>query len=122
MLVDVSSVVWMSLLAGQDKEFGREVMVSTQTADGVKVKKVLVNSAQYGYENAVNHIVAALRRFELVPSNLILVVEGHNTKALRTIHLRQYKAGRDSRPPLYSMKSKKDLSMISTQENIITSQ
>lgn len=99
MLVDVSSVVWMSLLAGQDKEFGREVLVSTQTADGVKVKKVLVNSAQYGYENAVNHIVAALRRFELVPSNLILVVEGHNTKALRTVHLKQYKAGRDSRPP-----------------------
>lgn len=89
-LVDTSSVCWMALLAGKDKEHGREIYSGD--------KKVWVNSALYGYENAVNHLAAALRRFNCKPSDMIFVVEGQFSKALRKLMLPQYKETRDSRP------------------------
>lgn len=90
MLLDMSSICWMSLYAGEDKEFGRRMDFNG--------KSVLVNSAQHGYENAVNHIVAAMTKFNLVPSDLILVIEGENSKSLRQFILPSYKDTREARP------------------------
>ncbi len=53
LLVDVSSVLWMSLLAGKDPEFGREVEFEG--------KKVHVNGWQFGYECAMGHLTSVLK-------------------------------------------------------------
>lgn len=90
LIFDVSSIVWTGLLAGKDEEFGRKV-----EHEG---KEVYVNSASHGYENAMNMVMGALRRFNAVPSQCILVVEGKSSKALRQGMFQGYKAGRDSRP------------------------
>ena len=72
LIIDLSSVSWKALLAGEDKEFGRIV-----EHEGKQVK---VNSAEYGYENAMNHIVAAMNDHGIVPINVIIVREGANSK------------------------------------------
>ena len=86
---DMSSVVWTSLLVGKDAE-GVEVEL-----DG---KKHWINSAEYGYENAVNLMLAALEEADCVPSNMILVVEGMHSKKKRTMISADYKANRGVRP------------------------
>lgn len=91
MIVDVSSVCWTSLLAGEDAEHGYEV-----EHEGNKVK---VNSAAFGFENALTYLVAAMKRFNLVPHQMIFVIEGESSKLLRKSFLPQYKEDRDSRPP-----------------------
>lgn len=91
MIVDVSSVIWSGLLAGKDAEFGKTVEFNG--------KQVNVNSAEYGYENAVNHTLAAMKNFDLQPSQLLFVVEGPNSKTLRRSMLPTYKEDRDTRPP-----------------------
>ena len=91
LLVDVSSVCWMSLLAGDDKENGYTVQ-----HEGKEVK---ISSAAFGFECAINHLVASMNRFDIVPSDMILVVEGANSKSLRKSIYPLYKEGRDSRPP-----------------------
>ena len=90
MIIDVSSVVWMSLLAGKDVE-GREV-----DHEG---KKVWVNSAAFGYENAVSHITSAMNKLGIVPIDMIFVIEGMKSKERRKFILEQYKETRQSRPP-----------------------
>jgi 5'-3' exonuclease len=98
LIVDMSSMLWTALLAGKDKEFGIEVMFTpepTEKNPKPEPKKVLVNSAQYGYENLINHFVSVLNQFEMGPMDMILVVEGLNSKLMRQNILPQYKAGRD---------------------------
>jgi 5'-3' exonuclease len=90
-IADVSSICWTSLLVGKDKENGRKVEFEG--------KEVLVNSATFGYENAINYITSALKQVNVQPINLILVVEGKNSKSLRQQMLAGYKDTRDSRPP-----------------------
>ena len=86
---DMSSVLWTCLSAGKDVE-------------AVKVEHngrlMPVNSAAYGYENAVNHIVATLRNTGLVPRNMIMVFEGIDSKAPRLAIANTYKAKRGNRP------------------------
>lgn len=91
LIVDVSSVMWMSLLAGKSKEFGSMV-----EHEG---KEVWVNGWEHGYDAALNHITSVMDRFELTPKDLILVVEGVNSKSRRKALSQTYKATRDSRPP-----------------------
>lgn len=91
MVVDVSSVCWTSLMAGKDNEFGRDVEF-----DG---KTVRVNSAAFGYENAMSHIVAAMNQVGVRPHQVILVVEGMNSKSLRKMFMPTYKDTRETRPP-----------------------
>mgnify|MGYP001600784380 CR=1 FL=1 len=83
--VDMSSVLWTCLLAGKDVE-------------GVKVEHngrlKLINTAAYGYENAVNSIVSTLKNCGLVPRNLIMVFEGVDSKAPRLAISNTYKAKR----------------------------
>lgn len=47
-IIDLSSVLWTCLLASKDKEFGRKVMFEE--------KEVYINSAGYGFANAMNHL------------------------------------------------------------------
>lgn len=86
-IVDLSSVIWTCLFAGKDTEFGREVI-----SDG---KKYQVNSASYGYENSLNHLLFMMDKLKLVPVDLIFVAEGKNSKAERQNIHPAYKANRD---------------------------
>lgn len=87
-LVDLSSVVWTSLMAGEDKEFGRKVLNEAG-------KPVQLNSATHGFDNAVNHIVKALTDHDLVPRDMTIVEEGKNSKGLRTRMYEGYKNKKD---------------------------
>lgn len=90
-IVDMSSIMWTCLLAGVDKEFGRIVQFQD--------KPFQVNSAIYGYDNAINHISAMLRDLDMTPMQLICVVEGKESKLLRTQIMPTYKGGNvESRP------------------------
>ena len=91
MIVDMSSVCWTGLLVGEDKEFGRKVEFEG------KVRSV--NSAKFGYENAMNHLVSSMKAVNLTPKQVVLVVEGKDSKLLRRAVLDTYKAKRDARPP-----------------------
>jgi len=90
LLVDMSSVIWTSLSAGTD-------------VDGIVVvqddKKIVVPTCAYGYENAVNMIVAALREQGLQPRDMIMVFEGKDSKSRRCMIDPTYKAGRGKRVP-----------------------
>ncbi len=87
---DMSSVIWTSLLAGKDPE-GVEVIHEEKT--------VWVNSAEYGYENAVNMMLAPLRDYNGNPCDMVLVAEGKSSKKRRTMIFPEYKGNRDARPP-----------------------
>jgi DNA polymerase family A/5'-3' exonuclease, N-terminal resolvase-like domain len=87
--VDLSSILWTCLRVGKDPE--------GQLVD-FKGKKVLVNSAPYAYENAVNSIVATLKEWDMTPVDMILVPEGMNSKAPRLAISKEYKATRDDKP------------------------
>lgn len=86
-LIDVSSVIWTCLFAGKDK-MGSEVA----TPDG---KTKWVNTGPYGYENAIDHVIKAMNYIGLTPKDIILVVEGRDTKAVRKRLLPEYKNGRE---------------------------
>lgn len=90
LLLDMSSVMWTSLSAGTD-------------VDGTVVvqddKKITVPTCAYGYENAVNMIVAALREQGLQPRDMIMVFEGKDSKSRRCMIDPTYKAGRGKRVP-----------------------
>ena len=90
-LFDMASVTWTALRAGVDKD---SLVVEHNG------KQVTVNSAAYGYENAVNHMVATLKRWNLTPKDCVLVFEGMDSKKRRCMIDPTYKAKRDgSKPP-----------------------
>ena len=91
---DMASVIWTGLRAGKDVE-GIEVVHNGKT--------MLVNSAGYGYENCVNHIVSALKRWNLTPKDMVMVFEGKDSKKRRCMILTEYKAKRDDNkcPEMY---------------------
>lgn len=87
MIIDVSSVLWQSLLAGKDEEFGRKVRF-----DG---RDVHVNGWQFGYECAVAHLTKVMRETQIGPRDMIFVVEGAMSKALRRAIYPEYKMRAD---------------------------
>lgn len=90
LIYDMSSLVWTCLLAGVDNENGYDVPDPYKEGKTIKI-----NSYEFGYENAMNSVQATLKKFNAVPSDLILVFEGENAKLLRTSIFEGYKAGRD---------------------------
>jgi DNA polymerase I-like protein with 3'-5' exonuclease and polymerase domains/5'-3' exonuclease len=90
LIVDVSSMMWTALLAGEDKE--NQITVEHEG------RTVKVNSAQYGYDNAINMLINAWETCGIAPMNTILVYESGETKVFRRQWLAQYKETRDSRP------------------------
>jgi DNA polymerase I-like protein with 3'-5' exonuclease and polymerase domains/5'-3' exonuclease len=89
--VDFSSFAWRALTAGADHESGKKV-----SHEG---KVVTVNSAEHGYENITNMLVALLKQLDLQPIDTILVFEGMSSKSRRLYIDKSYKANRESRPP-----------------------
>lgn len=93
-IVDVSSVIWTCLQGGKDIEHGKKVVSEAG-------KEVYVNSAEYGYEHAMNHLEKVMEALHVTPRQMIFVVEGQNSKQdRRNIH-GGYKAGRDKVPEAY---------------------
>jgi len=90
-LIDVSSTLWTYLMSGTDKEFGRDV-----EHEG---KQVTVRSWQHGLDGSINFITGVMRELDLVPKDLIFVVEGEYSKSRRKAIYSGYKEGRGSRPP-----------------------
>ena len=96
MAFDMSSVMWTSLFAGKDEENGYEV------PDPVKADEtVWINSYLHGYENAINYMVASLKRFQLRPIDTILVFEGMHSKKMRQLFDTGYKEGDEKAPDNY---------------------
>lgn len=91
LLVDTSSLLWQSLLAGEDKEYGRKV-----EHEG---KQVHVNGWQFGMDCAVSHLNSVLEQLELRASDVIFVVEGQYSKSRRRAIYAGYKEERGTRPP-----------------------
>ena len=75
LIVDVSSLLWQSLLAGKDKEFGMVV-----EHEG---KEVHVNGWQFGQECAISHLLSVMGELDVVPIETIFVVEGAYSKQRR---------------------------------------
>jgi hypothetical protein len=90
LIVDVSSLIKTCLFAGKDEENGK--VVSHEGRD------VQINSAQYGYDNAINSVVSCLTTTGHTPNQMILVVEKGNTKARRRAFFDGYKKDGPSRP------------------------
>jgi DNA polymerase I-like protein with 3'-5' exonuclease and polymerase domains/5'-3' exonuclease len=89
--MDMSSYLKTGLLTGKDTKDGRTVLFEGE--------QVLVNSAEYGYENVTNMMVRTLNDLNLTPKDTILVFEGKSSKSRRLLTSPDYKAKRDKRPP-----------------------
>jgi 5'-3' exonuclease len=89
--IDMSSYIKTALNAGKDLK------------DGVTVdfngERVLVNSAEYGYENFTNMMLHTLRDVGLKPKDCLLVFEGLASKSKRLLIDATYKGKRDKKPP-----------------------
>lgn len=91
LIIDTSSLLWQSLLAGEDTEFGQKV-----EHEG---KMVQVNSWKHGYECALSHLLTVMREVDVVPTQMIFVVEGRMSKSRRKAIYPLYKEERGTRPP-----------------------
>lgn len=100
LLFDMSSIAWQNLLAGKDKENGRDVP-HPNAEKAAAGKTVYVNSAAYGFENFVSNLVAHLERFEAAPRDIVMVFDGKNAKSLRQSINPTYKAGREHAAEAY---------------------
>lgn len=92
--VDVSSILWSSLLTGEDKENG----YIEELPDG-RTRKI--NTANYGLDIAANSVATVMNNYNLAPKDFILVIDGPNGKQMRTRFLADYKAGRDKSQAQY---------------------
>ena len=90
--IDMASILKTCLAAGKDSE-GLKVEFEGST--------FYINTAMYGYENAVNSIKSALDEYGLAPIDLIMVTEGMHSTSRRKAIDSQYKLGRAARPPEY---------------------
>jgi len=91
LLVDVSSLLWQSLLAGKSEEFGREV-----EHEG---KKVWVNGWEHGVDCAIAHLSSVMNELNVAPNDMIFVVEGKLPTSRRKATYSGYKDSRSTRPP-----------------------
>jgi 5'-3' exonuclease len=101
-LLDLSSIVWTCLMAGVDKEHGKQAIdeAGVPMVNG-KGNPIIINSAGYGYDNCINHIVEVMADLRITPRQMIIVKEGMNSKQGRQALLSTYKAGRDKLPGQY---------------------
>lgn len=96
LLIDVSSICWMAIMAGRDKEYGRTISFNG--------KDHHINGLEFVHDSALNHLLKVMEDHGAVPHQMIFVVEGHNSKALRQGMFPGYKASREDRPPeLYEL-------------------
>lgn len=94
LLVDLSSIAKTGLYQGKDKEFGYEVEHNG--------KKVYVNGWQHGYERFIGYLTTVMDQYQIQPHNVILVLEGMNSKARRKAIYPLYKSSREEMPEEYN--------------------
>ena len=94
--VDLASIAKRAMMAGKDTENG------IYEYDEIQQKEVLINSAQYGYDNLSNSVATTMRTLGINPKDMVLVDEGANGLATRKSALPSYKAGRSSAPGFYN--------------------
>lgn len=90
LIVDLSNLCWTFLRNGTDKENGKKVNV-----DG---KVFQVNSAEWGYDSAVDYLVSVLAQTQLVPRDIIFVEETGSTLLFRRQIDPNYKLSREKKP------------------------
>lgn len=95
LIVDVSSVCWMAIMAGKDKEYGRKIIFNG--------KEQHLNGIEFVHDSAMNHLIKVMGDFEVVPHQMIFVVEGKESKALRRAMFPGYKASEDRAPEFYEL-------------------
>jgi DNA polymerase I-like protein with 3'-5' exonuclease and polymerase domains/5'-3' exonuclease len=88
--VDLSSVIWNCMNAGTDPQ---------QYKVEYEGKSFTVRTAAHGYEYAVNSIKSVLDKYNASPRDLIIVIEGANSKAPRLMIDKDYKSQRGKRCP-----------------------
>lgn len=91
LIIDSASITKRCLFAGKDEENG--IVVEHNG------KPVLVNSADYGYDNTVNALASALEKLNMTPADMLFVVERGNPKTRRQQIWEGYKAKRDGKYP-----------------------
>lgn len=89
-IFDMASILQSAHRAGKDVE-GFEVVDNEGT-------KHWVNTAEYGYENAINSIKATLQELGATPIDAVMVLEGMNAKSKRLMISRDYKVNRGKSP------------------------
>ena len=93
--VDLASIAKRALLAGKDTENG------IYEYDENQQKEILINSAQYGYDNLANSVATTMRTLGINPKDMVLVDEGVGGTTKRKGALPGYKAGSISTPRFY---------------------
>lgn len=89
--IDMSSYLKTALKAGVDAKDGIHIVFED--------KPVIVNSAEYGYENFTNMMLRTLHETRLKPKDCLLVFEGMSSKSKRLLIDATYKGKRDKKPP-----------------------
>ena len=107
LVLDMSSILWRALLVGKDTEFGYEIPDPEKPG-----KQVWVNSAQHGYECAVNMLTRMMEETGAKPIDTIMVFEGMRSKAMRLRIDPEYKANRGQRPKEINIEFNKLINMI----------
>lgn len=95
LIVDVSSVCWMAIMAGKDKEYGHKIEFNG--------KEQFINGMEFVHDSAMNHLLKVMEDFKVTPHDMIFVVEGKDSKALRRAMFPGYKAGEDRAPEFYEL-------------------
>jgi DNA polymerase I-like protein with 3'-5' exonuclease and polymerase domains/5'-3' exonuclease len=88
---DGASFMWHTLLAGKDEENGYKVLFDE--------KEVLINTAEYGYDICLPMMLKVMQQYRLTPIDVILVMEGKNSKSKRLMIDKAYKGGKDGGKP-----------------------
>lgn len=77
LIIDTSSILKTCLYAGKDPE-----ALKVRDSEDPSIV-TMVNTAEYGYENAVNSLVAAIKRHKTKPRKCIFVMDGYNSNQFR---------------------------------------
>lgn len=89
---DGASLMYRGLLGGRDDENGYDVQHNGKT--------VHINSAIYGFDKVISYMHAILVEHKFVPVDVILVLEGKQNKAKRSLINLDYKSGEKKAPAI----------------------
>lgn len=109
-IIDLRSVLWTGIMAGKDIDQGYKVEFEG--------KELHINSADYGYDKALDHLLLVLDDLNIQPRDVILVDEGKNAKLMRTQMFAGYKAGRERAPEQYTEFNKAKEMLVSALLNV----
>lgn len=77
LIIDTSSILKTCLYAGKDPQ-----AIKVRDAEDPSIV-TMVNTAEYGYENAVNSLVATIKRYKTKPRKCVFVMDGFDSNQFR---------------------------------------